>query len=74
MDIEQLLLKGARKDTGRQVLQPRKQAQVEIIAAVPTQHVYSQKNLTLCDLLSGGFALAELDAAFVQKAFNEKLE
>lgn len=74
MDVEHLLFESAREDVGRQVLEPREHTEVEVVATVPAQHVYTQKNLALSDLFFGGFALAKFDATLVQDAFDQKLE
>lgn len=74
VDAEGLLLKRTSEDRWREVLQPGKQAQVQFLATVPAQNVDSQKNFLLADLFSGGFALAEFNAAFVQYSLDEELE
>ncbi len=74
VDAEGLLLKRASEDRRREVLQPRQQTQVQFLTTIPTQDVDGEENLLLTDFLSSGFALAELNAAFVQDSLDEELE
>ena len=74
MDLQHLLLEGAREDAGRQVLHPAEQAQVQVVAAIATKHVDAQEHLALSDRLVSGLALAELHAALVQHALDQQLK
>lgn len=58
VDVEQLLLEGAGEDAVAQVLHPGQQRQIQVVAAVPAQHVHPEEDLALRDLLARGFALS----------------
>lgn len=57
VDIEQLLLEGAGKDAVAQVLHPGQQRQIQVVTAVPAEHVHPEEDLALRDLLARSFAL-----------------
>lgn len=57
VDVELLLFEGAGEDGLGEVLHPGEQRQVQVVAAVTAQHVDTQEDLALCDLLARRFAL-----------------
>lgn len=57
MDVELLLFKGAGEDAVGEVLHPGEQGQVQVITTVTAQHVNTEENLALCDLLTRRLAL-----------------
>lgn len=57
VDVELLLLEGAGENTVGQVLHPGQQREVQVFAAVTTQHVNTQEHLPFSDLLTGRLAL-----------------
>lgn len=57
MDVELLLFEGAGENAVGEVLHPGEQRQVEVVTTVTAQHVHTQQDLALRDLLTGRLAL-----------------
>lgn len=74
VDVELLLFEGAGEDAVGEVLHPGEQGQVQVVAAITTQHVHPQEDLPLGDLLPRGLALHPKDLGFITKVDTDPPE
>lgn len=70
VDVEVLLLEGAREGAWREVLQPGEERQVKLVAAVSAEQIHAEQHLALRDLLASGFTLQNMFQHTAQTHFK----